>query len=226
MTISVIIPTYNAGNYLLEAIESVMIQKKELSVCVEIIVSDDGSTDSSCDFLPCGVILIRNSHKCAASARNKALDVAKGDYIMFLDADDRLTEKAISSLFAEMNHNERCDAVFSKAQDFISDELTEEEKRQLMARELPYSGILPGCALLKREVFDKVGCFDESLSSGETVSWMMSFREYGFLIKTIEEVTLLRRIHMNNTGRNNKSQEIKNYATAIRQKLLTKNNLR
>ena len=50
MTISVIIPTYNAGNYLLEAIESVMIQKKELSVCVEIIVSDDGSTDSSCDF--------------------------------------------------------------------------------------------------------------------------------------------------------------------------------
>ena len=216
MTLSVIIPAYNAGKYLIEAIDSVRWQRNIASLDIEIIVSDDGSTDSSCNNLPSDIILIHNEHKCAAFARNRALEIARGDYIMFLDADDKLTEGTIFSLVQELQNNQKLDAVFGLAQDFISPELQETEKAQLSARPLPYSGILPGCALFKRSVFDAIGLFDEKFSSGETVSWMMDFRTHKFTTQSIDKVTLLRRVHMTNTGRANKSQEMRNYASAIR----------
>ena len=89
--ISVIIPVFNSEQFIGKCIESVLCQSlKE----IEIICVDDGSTDNSCNLiekmrlLDHRVILFRQTHKCAAYARNYGLEMASGDYVAFLDADD------------------------------------------------------------------------------------------------------------------------------------------
>ena len=93
MTVSVVIPAYNAGRYLRAAVESLLL---EGTPNVEMIVVDDGSTDNSISTitdLPIRVITKPNGGE--ASARNVGVSEAKGDFITFLDADDLMIQGGI-----------------------------------------------------------------------------------------------------------------------------------
>lgn len=125
-------------------------------------------------------------------------------------------------LYAPMQADEQVMAVFGMAEDFISEELSEQQKKTLKMREGAYKGVLPGCTLLKKEVFDCVGLFDEALKSGETVSWQMKLRESGIRTVNIEQTVLKRRLHLTNTGRLNPQQEMKNYAALLRERMKKK----
>ena len=86
--VSVVIPNYNNGQYLAEAISSAISQTYKN---LEIIVIDDGSTDDSNEILESfgsKIRLIKQENRGAASARNQGIRSAKGDYIAFLDSDD------------------------------------------------------------------------------------------------------------------------------------------
>ena len=89
--ISVIVPVYNAGRYLRECIESILSQTYK---SVELILVDDGSEDDSADIMDeykrqyPGVRTIRKKNGGPNSARKVGLDIAEGEYIMFVDADD------------------------------------------------------------------------------------------------------------------------------------------
>jgi|SRR5665213_3280454 len=86
--VSVVIPAYRAGGTIRRAIDSVLAQSYS---AVEVIIIDDGDRDDISRVLgdyPSKVSLIRKTNGGAASARNAGLDVAKGDVIAFLDADD------------------------------------------------------------------------------------------------------------------------------------------
>jgi len=88
MTISVVIPCYNAGLYVEETLRSIAAQTY---APMEIIVVDDGSTDDSIAKIQASgvpVQLIQTNHVNAAAARNVGISQAKGDWIAFLDADD------------------------------------------------------------------------------------------------------------------------------------------
>ncbi len=100
--ISVIITAYNEEEYLLECLKSVQQQTYNI---LEIIFVDDGSNDHTLDIvnqfkdntsLP--IKIITGEHKGLANARNKGLEVAKGDYIKFLDGDDTLHPKALEKM--------------------------------------------------------------------------------------------------------------------------------
>lgn len=103
MNISVIIPCYRAGLYLLEAVESVLQQKGNFNL-LEILVIDDGSEDTETQsalkqvqLLP-KVKLLRNERlKGSAGARNTGITQAVGEWIVFLDADDWLVENSIEN---------------------------------------------------------------------------------------------------------------------------------
>ena len=95
--LSIIIPVYNASSYIIEAVESVLNQHV---ISTEIILIDDGSTDNSVDLIMShfsteNIIIYRKSNGGAGSARNFGLKKATGDFIMFLDADDYLTDNNI-----------------------------------------------------------------------------------------------------------------------------------
>lgn len=98
--VSVIIPLYNAEKYISECIDSVISQTYE---DIEVIVVDDGSTDGSLGVVTSlygsneRVIIISQENKGGSAARNVGIEKAKGKYIQFLDADDKLDENKIQS---------------------------------------------------------------------------------------------------------------------------------
>jgi glycosyltransferase involved in cell wall biosynthesis len=90
-TVSVIIPTYNRARYLAEAIESILNQ--DIRDCrIEIIVVDDGSTDNTKEVVRKynnNIRYIYQDNRGAGPARNRGIDEATGEWVAFLDSDDR-----------------------------------------------------------------------------------------------------------------------------------------
>ena len=98
--VSVIIPVYNVLPFLKEALDSVVNQTYK---DIEIIIVDDGSTDGSaavCDEYKKDprIIVIHQKNQGLSIARNTGLDIAKGDYIAFLDSDDVLLPDMIQTM--------------------------------------------------------------------------------------------------------------------------------
>lgn len=93
MKLSVIIPAYHCKNYIRECIASVLCQLPE---DCEMIIVDDGSEDGTVNILrsyemkQSNLRIVYRDHKGASAARNAGLDLAKGDYVSFLDCDDRM----------------------------------------------------------------------------------------------------------------------------------------
>ena len=105
--ISVIIPCFNDGNYLHEAIESVLAQSYKN---VEIIVIDDGSTDNTklvVQKFP-QIKYIYQANQGVSSARNAGIFHSGGDYICFLDADDWLLPQALETNIRVIEGNNEC----------------------------------------------------------------------------------------------------------------------
>ncbi len=216
--LSVIIPAWQAENYLSEAVASIRTQ--DWPGEVELIIVDDGSADGTPALArKLGDIALTLPHGGAAKTRNAGLRISSGEWVLLLDADDVLAPGALEALYVPFAMRPELAAVFGLAEDFLSPELTEEQKRGLLCRRGSYGGILPGCALLRRQVFDRVGLFDERLDSGETVAWQMALRGSGLPTERINAVTLRRRIHLTNTGRVDRQQEMRNYAAILRRRM-------
>jgi glycosyltransferase involved in cell wall biosynthesis len=97
--VSVVIPCFNQGHYLAEAVESVIAQSRRPD---QIIIINDGSTDNTAEVAAefKGVEYFSQENRGLATARNTGLRHAAGDYILFLDADDILLPAAIQHCLA------------------------------------------------------------------------------------------------------------------------------
>lgn len=121
--ISVIIPVYNVEEYLRECVDSVL---KQTYKNLEIILVDDGSTDSSgkiCDEYAekdSRITVIHKKNEGPSKTRNTGLENANGKYIYFLDSDDYITEDAIETLVLTAESNQ-ADLVFFDAFSFSDD---------------------------------------------------------------------------------------------------------
>ena len=111
--VSVIVPVYNVENYLSECIDSIISQTYQN---IEIILVDDGSTDSSgviCDSYKSKddrIIVIHKQNGGLSDARNVGLDIANGEYIAFVDSDDYLSKCYIEVFIDALVHG-NCDVV-------------------------------------------------------------------------------------------------------------------
>ena len=111
MKISIIVPVYNGEKYFAECIQSILDQS---FTDIEVIVINDGSTDGSLPLIKGSaqndsrVVVINQKNKGVSAARNAGLSKARGDYIMFVDADDYIARKDALELlidFAKENGN-------------------------------------------------------------------------------------------------------------------------
>jgi glycosyltransferase involved in cell wall biosynthesis len=113
-SISVIVPTFNSARFIREALDSILAQSLPPQ---QIIVVDDGSTDDTADvvarYRDRRIQYIRQPHSGVASARNAGLDAARGEYIAFLDADDRWRPIFLELMHAYLSENPTAAAVFS-----------------------------------------------------------------------------------------------------------------
>ena len=100
--LSIIIPAYNAEAYLPQCLDSILAQKYQNC---EVIVVDDGSTDGTAALLEHypDVKTIHQENRGMSTARNRGLEEAQGEYILFVDSDDLLTDGALATLASELN---------------------------------------------------------------------------------------------------------------------------
>lgn len=111
--ISIIVPVYNTALYLDRCLDSLLNQSYRN---IEIILVDDGSTDDSgtiCDKYALQdkrIVVIHKNNRGVSVARNTGLDVAKGEYILFVDSDDYLNTDCLEKLIYFVNV-EQCDVV-------------------------------------------------------------------------------------------------------------------
>src|ERR1700753_4343673 len=95
MDLSIIIPCYNSGCYLYEALESIERSEDIASIRYEIIIVDDGSTDEATikllnDLNIANCPVLRQQNAGPAAARNTGVKVAKAPYLSFLDSDNHV----------------------------------------------------------------------------------------------------------------------------------------
>lgn len=104
--ISVIVPIYNSGKYLCDCLKSICAQTFS---DIEIILVDDGSTDSSGDIcdafreIDSRIKVIHKNNGGLASARNAGIDIAAGEYLMFCDSDDAVSSDWCNNLLHYAN---------------------------------------------------------------------------------------------------------------------------
>ena len=103
--VSIVVPVYNAENYLTDCVDSIRAQSYQN---IEILLVDDGSTDTSaslCDQLgqlDPRIRVIHNSNHGVSNARNTGLDQATGEYILFVDSDDTISPNLVRDNLEEL----------------------------------------------------------------------------------------------------------------------------
>ncbi|WP_442869486.1 glycosyltransferase [Bradyrhizobium sp. CCBAU 11434] len=172
--VSVVIPAKNAAAYIGEAIESALMQ----GGVSEIIVVDDGSTDGTDAIV--GAIrdprlrLMRNDAGGVSAARNLGARNARGDWLLFLDADDRLRPDAVTTLLATARTAPQAVLVYGDYNTIDSAGRTIGHRDLLKGRQKPSGHVLErlasgnfivngGIMLVRLDAFSATGGFDVSL---------------------------------------------------------------
>lgn len=114
-SVSLIIPAYNAQDYIIRSIDSALASDFD---DLEIVIVDDGSTDDTQKIINWydknypNVVSITKENGGVADARNKGIEAAKGEYIAFMDNDDLIRPDMISKLYASITKN-NCDVAIA-----------------------------------------------------------------------------------------------------------------
>lgn len=209
--VSVIIPVYNGDRYLAEAIKSVLAQTYQP---IEIIVIDDGSTDLTAEIAQSFNSAVRyyfQPNSGSSSARNHGIELALGQFIAFLDADDLWVEDKISLQITAFKSNPEFDIVCGQVKQFHSPELDEATKSKIYCPPQLMPGNIPSAVLIKRDAFNLVGKFHTNWEIGEFIDWYVRATELHLKTMMLPDLVTLRRLHTANKGvqqRQNVSQYV------------------
>lgn len=111
--ISVVLPVFNGERYIRKSINSVLGQSLD---DFELIIVNDGSTDSTIDIINSfddeRIVLINQENKGPGAARNRALEIVKGQYVMFLDSDDWFCQGAFETSYNEVTKKDTDITIF------------------------------------------------------------------------------------------------------------------
>ncbi|MDX2273738.1 MAG: glycosyltransferase family A protein [Cyanobacteriota bacterium] len=199
--VSVVIPMYNGELYIRDAIQSILDQDYPV---LEVIVVDDFSTDQSASIVQSfgePVHYVKQgcweSKDSASEALKQGIRLAQGNYLAFIDADDIWLPRKLSAQIDAMQKNPDVDMVFGHVQQFISPDLSEQERSKLKVNEQPVCGYLRGAMLINRCSFEKIGDFD----SGFFMDWYARAQDQKLVEMMLPQTVLLRRVHQNNLCR-------------------------
>lgn len=194
--ISVVIPTYNRKNIVLEAIQSVLQQEPKN---YEVIVVDDGSTDKTAEYiksLKLPVRIINKENGGVASARNAGIKNARGRYIALLDSDDIWLPGILKAQLAYLKFHPNIPLVYTDQ--YIQVRGRRRKKTRFGYQQPRNMFNLPGfidkvpihssSVMVRKSIFEKMGSFNENLKIHEdTEMWNRISERYklGFIDKPL-----------------------------------------
>jgi len=221
--VSVIIPTYNCGQYICEAIDSVLAQTYK---DIEIIIVDDGSSDNTKNVVLMykdKIKYIYQNNKGEAGARNRGIKEAQGEFIAFIDADDIWLENKLEKQM-EIISNMSADLVHCRMYVMENNKIVEGKIKPTKPAITFYDLLLGGKSLLmtivvKKACFDKIGLFDESIKLATDYDMWLRF-SLKYKISFIDEPLAIYRRHSNQLSSEDNNKKFKEYGIAICKKLI------
>jgi O-antigen/teichoic acid export membrane protein/glycosyltransferase involved in cell wall biosynthesis len=195
LDVAVVIPHYNHGRYIADAVTSALAQDVGRP---RVVVVDDGSTDPEAEAalaaLPEGVELIRQPNAGQAAARNAGALATTEPLLLFLDADDRLPPDAIGSLREALVQDPQAAYAYGRMRYFGAWSGVVEFPPFDPFR-LLYRSVVGWIGLVRREAFQQVGGFAQEQAGFEDWDLMLAFLEQGWGAVGIDPVVLEYRKH-------------------------------
>lgn len=192
--VSVTIPVYNGARYLGEALDSVFNQSYP---SLEVIVVNDGSTDQTAK-IACGypgVHYLYQTNQGVSAARNLAIDVAKGEFIAFLDADDIWKPEKIARQTNFMLNNPDILITGTKAVNFLEPDTLLPDWLEKRTDWKEVNHIIPSTLVVHSSVFSLIGGFSTEFLSNEDTEWLWRAKKAEINMHHLDEVLALRRYH-------------------------------
>lgn len=205
--VSCVIPVFNGARFVGEAIASALAQSHQP---VEVIVVDDGSTDGTAAVVREFGLSAHYIHQANAgppAARNAGMLVARGEFIAFLDADDRWHPEKLARQLAFFRARPEMGCCLTLVRLFWDDVLCAEEVAYREKGRVEVRTQQQSSMLIRRSVFDAVGLFDPELPHAALVEWFERAQAWGMIVGTLSEVVVERRMHAANFSRSQNSRE-------------------
>ena len=188
--VSVIMPLYNAEDYVEAAIRSVLASTYRQ---LEVVVVDDGSTDASAKVVEAlaqadgRVRLLHQTNAGPCRARNVAVAASRGRYLLPVDADDLLGQTFIAQAVAVLEQQPRVKVVRPTI-DFIGGRSGRWHLAEFSLSLLARRNHIAACALFRREGFDRVGGYCEEIKAREDWDFWISMLKDGGDVVRLPEV--------------------------------------
>lgn len=221
--VSHVIPVFNGETTIAEAIESVLGQTLPPR---ELIVVDDGSIDGTRNEVGRfrdRIVYRRQENAGVSAARNHGLRIAKGDWLAFLDADDRVHPDKLALQLAAARRRPELELCDGHARYFWSEELSDEQRESdRRYRHDFWKRAAPGHIdtwLARRDLFERFGFFDENLDYSEDTDWYLRVRDGGAILETLPEILAYRRLHRGNITARDRAGQTNGIARAIKSSL-------
>lgn len=221
--VEVIIPVYNGGKFIRQAITSILSQSAPVK---KIWVVDDGSTDDTAAILEqlqnesILIQVLSQENQGVSAALNLGLSRLQAEWVAFLDADDLWQSDRIQTQLEFLQENPDYSLIFGQIEEF-EDFADGELPQRYKAREGVMDGLYRSTLLCKRKLFEEFGGFDPSLKVGEFIAWFQKVREAGRPYQIIPKVMARRRVHGDNmTAKVDRNE----FLQLIRRQLIQKRN--
>lgn len=178
--LSIVIPCFNHGEFLADAVESVRQMRRN---DVELIVVDDGSTDDFTRkemdrFSAEGVFVIRQQNGGLAAARNAGIRAASADYILPLDADNRIRSDYVSEGIRILDANPQVGVVYGDA-NYFGVRTGRRHVRSFDKMRLLRWNYIDACAVYRRTVWEQNRGYDGTMP-------VQGFEDWDFWLSTVE----------------------------------------
>jgi glycosyltransferase involved in cell wall biosynthesis len=208
-----VIPVFNGERYLEQALDSIAMQ-----TCppAEIIVVDDGSTDGTAAIAQSGrydVRYIEQENAGPSVARNTGIGAAAGEFIAFLDADDRWHPRKLERQMAVLRDGPEVAATVAHAEMFAEESSSHPGGRPVAVAIPAY---ISGTLVARRSAFTDVGLFNAALKHADDTEWFLRARAMGHEVVLLPDVLLYRRMHQANMSLTGRSDSLDEYLALIK----------
>jgi glycosyltransferase involved in cell wall biosynthesis len=205
--VSVIVPMYQAARFIGQALDSI---NNQTMAATEVIVVDDGSTDDGPRVVSAtpGVRLVRKTHTGIGDTVNVGVEIARGNLIAFLDADDRWLAEKTALQVAALSRDPTLAMVFGHGRRFVDTGLDE--------RVIDVRPAVSRCSgMFRREALAAAGNFGTG-EQHEFMAWMLAAGDVGLQYEILPDVVFERRIHDANQGIVLKDHQRSSYFTTLK----------